>query len=97
MRSPRVSPENGCSRPLRVPYSHQISLVDASAASAWSIASTGVSPIPALNNTTGVSPDRSVKLPRAALSVGGCGVKKYLATSERIELTRKSQIRQKAK
>ena len=40
---------------------------DASAANAWSIASTGVAPMPALSNTTEASPGRSVKLPRAAL------------------------------
>src|SRR5438045_3662253 len=52
----------------RAPYSHQISLDDLSSASAWSIASTGVAPIPALIRTTGSSPERRVKLPRAALA-----------------------------
>jgi len=36
----RVSSAKGCSRPLRAPWSHQTSLGDASAANAWSIAST---------------------------------------------------------
>ena len=51
-RSSRASAANGCSRPLRAPCSHQTSRGEASAASACSIASTGVAPIPALSKTT---------------------------------------------
>ena len=64
----RDSCANGWSSRLRAPYSHQTCRVDASAASAWSIARTGVAPTPALSRTMGRSPGRSVKLPRGALT-----------------------------
>src|SRR6516165_9062130 len=69
-RRVRVSAANGCSSLLRAPYIHQTSLDEAPAANAWSIASTGVAPMPALSKMTGPSPGLSVKLPRGALASG---------------------------
>jgi len=43
-----------------------LTLACGAAASACSIARTGVAPIPALSSTTGRSPDRRMKLPRGA-------------------------------
>jgi hypothetical protein len=68
LRRARVSAANGCSPPLRAPYIYQTSLDEAPAASAWSMASTGVAPTPALSRTTGPSPPLKVKPPRGALA-----------------------------
>ena len=51
----RDSCANGWSSRLRAPYSHQTWRGDASAASAWSMARTGVAPTPALSRTMGRS------------------------------------------
>jgi hypothetical protein len=62
-----VPAEKACWRRSRAPCIPQTSLGDALAANAWSIASTGVAPMPALSRTAGASPGRSVNAPRAAL------------------------------
>ena len=51
----RASAAKAWSRPLRAPCSHQISRSECSAASAWSMARTGVAPMPALISSTGAS------------------------------------------
>ena len=50
----RASWANACSARLRAPCSHQTSRAGALAARAWSMASTGVTPMPAETSTTGV-------------------------------------------
>ena len=52
-RSARASAAKECSRLLRAPCSHQISRSECSCASAWSMARTGVAPMPALISSTG--------------------------------------------
>ena len=62
--SARASVAKQWSRPLRAPCSHQISRWECSCASAWSMARTGVAPMPALISSTGAS--RPVEDERAA-------------------------------
>src|SRR5262249_5638474 len=52
----------------RAACSHKTCHVELDAASACSIARTGVAPIPALSSTTGRSPDCRMKLPRGELT-----------------------------
>ena len=56
-------------RRSRAAWSHKTCRVEWAAASACSIARTGVAPIPALSSTTGRSPDCRMKLPRGETDV----------------------------
>src|ERR671933_538220 len=62
----RASAANEWSRLLRAPCSHQISRSECSSARAWSMARTGVAPIPALIRSTGARVWSRMKVPRGA-------------------------------
>jgi hypothetical protein len=61
-----ASAANGSSARLRAPCSHHTSRPEPASASAFSIASTGVAPTPALISSTGAAPGRTMKVPRGA-------------------------------
>ena len=65
-RSARASAAKEWSRLLRAPWSHQISRTACSVASAWSMARTGVAPMPALISSTGALVLSRMKVPRGA-------------------------------
>ena len=61
-----ASAPSGCSGGPRAPWIHQISRSLRAAASSYSMASTGVSPMPAETSSTGSAPSSRTKSPRGA-------------------------------